>query len=164
MAGHGLLVILSTSCLLWADAAGAFRSCDTANSKAFAAFTRYTVGELAFDATTGMAGGTETTYSYSNRAFEGFTECHVTYELSGNYEPVSKTFLLDARRSNHSSACPDALIDIQYPDQAVYAFQVIIPDSGNPVVLLADSGEFFASATWSDGRTAYKTNESCTIF
>lgn len=160
----GLLATTLLICLCWAGEALAFRNCGIDNSQAFAAATHYTVGELAFDDTTGQAGGTETTYNYSNRDFDGFSECHVTYELTGSYEPVSRTFLLDARRTNHSSACPARLIKLQYPDELVYALQVSVADDGKPVVLQADSGEHFASAIWSEGRTAYQTGEKCTVF
>ena len=159
---HRLLPLLAA--MLFADAALAFRSCDLENSEAFEARTRYVVGEIDFDAVTGAAGGTETTYNYSNRGEAGFTECHVTYELSGSYEPVSRTFLLNARRSNHSSVCPASLIKFRYPDELVYSLQVSFADDGEPVVLQAASGQFFAEATWSEGRTAYKTGEECTIF
>ena len=49
-----------------AGSASGFRNCGTEDSDAWSAATRYTVGELAFDDTTGLASGTETIYNYSN--------------------------------------------------------------------------------------------------
>ena len=63
----------------------AFRSCPGADSDQLGAATQYMVGELSFDADTGLAGGTQTTYNYTSTTGEGGSECHVTYELAGNF-------------------------------------------------------------------------------
>ena len=148
----------------WSSGAAAFRVCDTENSYAFSAATQYVVGEIAFDETTGLASGTETTYNFANRSFEDFTVCHVTYELTGNYEPVTRTFLLDARRTNFSDACPSHLIEFEYPNKLLYGFQMNVGAAGSAEVRIAASGEFFANGHWGEGRTVYRTSEKCTIF
>ncbi|MBK6511134.1 MAG: hypothetical protein IPG06_18000 [Haliea sp.] len=89
----GFLIVLS------ANTVAAFRNCNTQDSDAWSASTRYTVGEISFDAASGLASGTETNYNYSNAHADGIGECHVTYELSGTYVPVVEVFVLNARRS-----------------------------------------------------------------
>lgn len=164
MSEFGPIVIATLSTLLWSVGAAAFRTCDTDNSGAFAASTKYIVGELAFDETTGLATGTETTYNYANRDFEGFSVCHVTYELSGNYEPGSSTFFLDAIRTNFSPECPSDLIEFEYPDSLMYTLQMTLDDAGALEVHTADRADFFATGSWGDGRTSYKTDETCSMF
>lgn len=164
MSRRGLFyVVLALNCS-WAPGANGFRTCDQENSEAFSASTQYVVGEISFNRDTGIASGTETTYNYANRAFEGFSQCHVTYELSGSYESSTETFILDARRTAHSSTCPDFLIDLEYPSDQTYALQMTFDSGGASAVHRADSGEFLAYGSWEGGRTNYKTDEKCTIF
>ena len=142
----------------------AFRSCDAENSDAYTASTQYVVGEIAFDPITGIASGTETTYNHSNTAFEDFGECHVTYELSGSFESASGTLVLDARRTNHSAACPPDFIAVDYPAERLYALLIELGGDGSTLVHLADNGELIAQGEWSPGSTAYRTPETCTMF
>jgi hypothetical protein len=150
--------------LLWSGGAAAFRTCDVENSHAYAASTQYVVGEIAFDQMTGLASGTKTIYNYANQDAAGFTECHVTYELSGSYTPGAEMFVLDGRRTNYSAACPSKLVDLEYPTDLTYSLQMTFGANGTSTVSVADSGEFLASGSWEAGMTVYKTSESCTIF
>jgi hypothetical protein len=150
--------------LPWVNSAAAFRVCDTDNSYAFSAATQYKVGEIAFDDTTGLVSGTETTYNYTNQDFEGFIECHVTYEFSGIVEPGSGTFIIDAQRTNYSPACPGDLIDIKYPSHRRHVLQIKFETDGSSEVRSADSGELLTIGEWEAGRVAYSTPEKCTIF
>ena len=160
---HLFLAVLSAP-VLWPGSAAAFRTCDVANSHAYAASTQYVVGEIVFDQMTGLASGTKTIYNYANQDADGFTECHVTYELSGSYTPGAETFVLDARRTNYSAACPPKLIDIDYPTDLTYSLQMEFGADGTSQVSIADSGEFLAHGSWEAGMTVYKTSESCAIF
>jgi hypothetical protein len=150
--------------LPWVNSATAFRVCDTDNSYAFSAATQYTVGEIAFDDITGLVSGTETTYNYTNQDYEGFIECHVTYEFSGIVEPGSGTFIIDAQRTNYSPACPGDLLDIKYPSQRRQVLQIKFEANGLSEVRSADSGELLTNGEWEVGRVAYSTPEKCTIF
>jgi hypothetical protein len=164
MAGSASPIAALVCALALMDSAQAFRTCDIDNSGAYAASTQYIVGELAFDEMTGLANGTETTYNYSNRSFEGFTECHVTYELSGSYDAGSQAFFIDANRTNHSPACPAKLIDFEYPDYRMFTLQVMLGDDGVSELRTDERAGFLATGTWRNGRTAYKTAEKCTLF
>lgn len=142
----------------------AFRNCDMENSFAFSAATQYVVGEISFDGTTGLASGTETIYNHANRESEGFTVCHVTYEFSGVFEPVSGTFVLDGRRTNYSLTCPGELIAMTYPSERLYALYIEFDMDGSAAVHSAANGELLARGDWGDGATVYRTGEECTIF
>jgi len=161
---RGFLTVIAMLGLLGPGSSSvyAFRACSTDAVDIYSATTRYVVGEITFDSATGQASGTETTYNYADPDFEGFHECHVTYELSGIIEPGSGTFVLDARRTNYSSACPAGLIDARYPGQQLYVFQMTFEMDGTSKVHIADNGEFFADGDWDAGRTFYRTGEKCT--
>ncbi len=150
--------------LVWSANGSAFRNCGTQDSEAWMAATRYTVGELAFDDTTGFASGTETFYNYSNAYESGTGECHVTYELSGSYVPGVEVFVLSATRTNYSSSCPPALLHIEYPPTMTHSFQMEYAVDGSAVVNSADSGEPVAGGSWQPGKAVYKTGEQCSIF
>ncbi len=159
---HIIPILIVT--LPWASGAGAFRVCDIENSYAFSAATQYRVGEIAFDDTTGLVHGTETTYNYTNRDFDGFTECHVTYEFSGIVESGSGTFVLEARRTNYSPACPKDILEIKYPGHRRHVLQIEFETDGHSKVRRADNGELFSNGEWQAGRVTYSTPEVCTIF
>jgi len=150
--------------LVAARPASGFRNCEAENSDAWAASTRYTVGELTFDEVTGLASGTETVYNYSNTYETGAAECHVTYELTGNYVAGVDVFVLAARRSNFSDSCPTAVLRSDYPPDLLLSFQLAHRDDGSAVLNQADSGEYLAAASWEPGRAVYKTGEQCSIF
>ena len=99
-----------------------------------------------------------------NQDFEGFTECHVTYEFSGIVESGSGTFVIDARRTNYSPACPGDLIDVKYPALRRQVLQIQFEADGTTEVRSADSGELLTHGEWEVGRVAYNTPEKCTIF
>lgn len=164
MTGRYLLLATLSAPLLWPVSAAAFRACETANSDAYAASTQYVVGEIMFDQMTGLANGTQTIYNYANQDADGFTECHVTYELSGSYTPGAEIFVLDARRTSYSAACPLELIDLEYSTELSYSLQMNFGADGTSQVSTADSGEFLANGSWAAGMTTYKTSESCAIF
>ena len=159
-----LFIVIPLVLLMWSSAAAAFRVCDASNSYAYTATTQYAVGEIAFDRENGLASGTETTYNYSNREQEGFSQCHVTYELSGMFEPGSGTLILEAQRTNQSDTCPEELISFEYPSTRQYVWQLEFKEDKTFQVLLADSGEIMASGEWDTGKTTYRTDETCTIF
>lgn len=142
----------------------AFRNCDTPNSHAWSASTHYTVGEIAFDGTTGLASGTETRYNYSNHYSNGASECHVTYELSGSYDPVVEVFTFNGTRSNYSDSCPPDMLGVEYPESRLYSLQMEFAEDGSAIVSAAESGESIASGSWDTGRATYKIGEQCTIF
>jgi hypothetical protein len=148
----------------WSPAGAAFRNCEVENSHAWSASTRYMVGEIEFDPISGRASGTKTFYNYANHYENGADECHVTYELSGSYAPGSGTFVLEARRTNLSRTCPPGLVERDYPEDATYAFQMDFTPGGSAAINRADSGELLARGSWEDGRTVYKTGETCTVF
>lgn len=151
--------------LCWSHPAqSAFRTCHSEVNESYAAHTQYIVGELDFNGVTGEASGTETIYNHSNRHSEGFSQCHVTYELQGSYEPISGTFVMDATRSNHSAICPAELIAARYPQRKGYFLQLQQAADGTARVHLATSGEFMADADLHTGRAAYRTDEKCTAF
>ena len=150
--------------LVWASTAAGFRNCETEESAAWSASTRYTVGELAFDDATGSASGTETFYNYSNTYAAGAGECHVTYELSGSYVAGVEVFVLNATRTNHSDSCPPALLRIEYPETLSHSFQMEYENDGTAMINSAESGELVAGGSWQPGRAVYKTGEQCSIF
>lgn len=158
-----LLSILVVLVCVPADVA-AFRTCASENSEAYTASTQYVIGEIAFDSTTGLATGTETTYNHSNAGFQEFGECHVTYELTGSFESASGTLVLDARLTNHSATCPADFIAADYPDERLYALSIELAVDGSTQVHLADNGELLAQGEWSPGSTAYRTEETCSMF
>lgn len=159
------VTLFSISLLLSAAGpASAFRNCGNDNSDAWSAATRYTVGELAFDDTTGLASGTETIYNYSNAYDTNNGECHVTYELSGSYVPGVEVFVLSGTRSNYSDSCPPELLRIEYPADLLLSFQMQPAQDGSAVVSSADSGASFAEGSWQPGKAFYKTSELCSIF
>jgi hypothetical protein len=164
MRNKAFFVISLAASLCWSGSAVAFRSCAIPDSHAYRASTRYVVGEIAFDEQTGQAHGTETTYNYSNQADVGFSECHVTYELSGSYIPGQEgVFVLDATRTNYSDSCPSRLIESRYPQTQLYALQMEFGHDSRSTVSIAGSGEFLADGNWAVGRVLYKTEEECTI-
>lgn len=164
MTGRSWRLLLLSIAALHSSGVSAFRSCDMEDSFAYVATTQYTIAEITFEATTGIASGTETIYNHSNDAIDGHLECHVTYELSGSYEPASGTLVLDAHRSNHSISCPAELIAAGYPQERLYALLIELEREGGMRVSLADSGEQIAEGEWSQGATAYRTKETCTAF
>lgn len=161
MAKYNLFILVTAVSLMWSNTGYAFRVCNDENIDVYSASTRYVVGEISYDEMSGEANGTETTYNYGNRDFEGFIECHVTYELSGIIEAGSSTFVLNAKRTNHSAICPAALIEAQYPSESLYVFQMHFESDGTSQVHLGNSGELFASGDWKDGKTFYRTPEEC---
>lgn len=156
--------LVSCALLVAAGPASAFRNCGTQNSDAWSAATRYTVGELSFDDTTGLASGTETIYNYSNTYDSQIGECHVTYELSGSYVPGVEVFVLSGTRSNYSDTCPPDLLRIEYPADLLLSFQMQPAPDGSAVVSRADSGVSFAQGTWQPGKAVFKTGELCSVF
>lgn len=164
MFGKKAILIATGLSLLWAGNAAAFRNCGVDDSAAWSATTRYAVGELDFDDTTGLASGTETIYNYSNTDQDGFGECHVTYELSGSYVPGVEVFVLSASRSNYSPTCPPALLGSQYPANMQHAFQMQHTEDGAAELNSADNGDFLAEGSWQSGKAFYKTGERCSIF
>lgn len=157
-------ILVASALLVEAGPASAFRNCGTENSEAWSAATRYTVGELAFDDTTGLASGTETIYNFSNSYETHIGECHVTYELSGSYVPGVEVFVLSGTRSNYSDTCPPELLRIEYPTDLLLSFQMQPAQDGSAVVSRADSGENFAEGSWQPGKAVFKTGEHCSIF
>jgi len=143
--------------------ASAFRNCDMQDSDAWSAATSYTVGELSFDDVTGLASGTETLYNHSNAYVTG-EECHVTYELDGNYVPGSEVFVLSATRSSYSESCPPELLEVQYPVTMLRNFQMAVSGEGSARLNSADNGDFLADGSWRPGSAIYKTGERCSMF
>ena len=78
MAKYNLFILVTAVSLMWSNTGYAFRVCNDENIDVYSASTRYVVGEISYDEMSGEANGTETTYNYGNRDFEGFIECHVT--------------------------------------------------------------------------------------
>ena len=154
----------SALALLLAANANAFRSCDIGDSHAYSAATRYTVGEIDFDDASGLAAGTDTTYNFTNAGSETATECHVTYELTGNYVPGVEVFVLDGTRTNYSPSCPSRSLNTEYPPNRFYSLQLEVDNRGRARVSLADSGEVIALGSWGAGRAVYKTEEKCSYF
>jgi hypothetical protein len=150
--------------LAGAGKAGAFRNCEAERDDAWSAATSYSVGELAFDDTTGIASGTETIYNYSNAYPTGIGECHVTYELSGSYVPGVEVFVLNATRSNYSDSCPPALLRVEYPENRHHSFQMTHARDGTAVLNSADNGDFLADGSWQPGKAVFKTGELCSLF
>ncbi|WP_133125990.1 hypothetical protein [Pseudohalioglobus lutimaris] len=149
----------------WHSSAMAFRNCDpNQDSSVFRGSSRYFIGELEFNESTGQTIGTETHYNYSNLDGSGVSECHVTYDISGFYEAASALFLLDARRSSQSAGCEQAFIDANYPEFTSYTLQVSFKSGGNVEVLRADSGETVGVGTWYEGSVSYKTQETCELY
>ena len=157
-------ILVSSALLVASGPASAFRNCGNEDSEAWSAATRYTVGELAFDDTTGLASGTETIYNYSNTYDTDNGECHVTYELSGSYVPGVEVFVLNGSRSNYSETCPPELLHIEYPADLLLSFQMQPAQDGSAVVSRADSGISFAEGSWQPGKAVFKTGELCSIF
>lgn len=157
-------LLAALACPLWPQDVSAFRNCDVENSYAFSASTQYMVAEIVFDWHDGSASGTKTIYNYANDTGEGAGECHVTYELSGSYAPGSGTFVLDAHRTNASSACSLALLGSHYPEDRTYSFWMDFSGDGTVEVHHADNGDLFAEGSFEDGRTVYKTPERCRVF
>jgi hypothetical protein len=149
--------------LAWAGGASGFRNCDMQDSDSWSAATSYMVGELSFDEVTGLASGTETLYNHSNTYVTG-EECHVTYELEGNYVPGSEVFVLSATRSSYSESCPPELLEAQYPANLQRNFQMAFAADGSARLNSADNGDFLAEGSWQRGSTTYKTGERCSMF
>ena len=76
----------------------------------------------------------------------------------------SGTFVLDAHRTNYSHGCPGQLIANAYPTDLTYSFQMDFRNSGASAVNRADNGDLLARGYWENGRTVYKTPETCTLF
>jgi hypothetical protein len=53
-----ICLLLGGAALCWNTGASAFRNCEAQDSSAWSAQSHYTVGEIAFDSTTGEASGT----------------------------------------------------------------------------------------------------------
>ena len=164
MIGKRAILFVSGLAVVWAGNASAFRGCETENSDAWSAAASYTVGELAFDDTTGLASGTETIYNYSNTYPASIGECHVTYELSGSYVPGVEVFVLSATRTSHSESCPPALLSMEYPETTSHSFQMQPLEDGSAMMNSGDSGELLAQGSWQPGRAVYKTGERCSVF
>ncbi len=164
MTGTRAIFFASGFALIWAGEASGFRNCGIEDSDAWTAATRYTVGELTFSDTTGLASGTETIYNYSNAYATGGGECHITYELSGNYVPGSEVFVLSATRTNYSDTCPPAVLAIEYPATILHNFQMEHSQDGSAVLSSGDNGDYLADGSWKPGRAVYKTGERCTAF
>lgn len=164
MFGKKLILFATVMAVIWAGEVSAFRNCAAEYSDAWSAATRYTVGELAFDDTTGLASGTETIYNYSNDYPSGAGECHVTYELSGNYVPGVEVFVLAATRSNYSDTCPSELLTVEYPAITLHTFQIEHAEDGTAVFNSGDNGAYLADGFWQPGKAVYKTGEQCSIF
>ena len=147
-----------------ADPASAFRNCGNDDSEAWSAATRYIVGEVDFDDTTGLASGTETIYNYSNSYDTDNGECHITYELSGSYVPGVEVFVLNGDRTSYSDTCPTDLLRDQYPADRLLSFQMEPAQDGSAVVSRADSGISFAEGSWQPGKAVFKTGELCAVF
>jgi len=162
MSGNWAVVFATGIALSWASAASGFRNCDIEDSDAWSAVTSYTVGELSFDDTTGLASGTETIYNYSNTDPVG--ECHVTYELTGNYVPGVDVFVLDATRSNFSQACPPEMLGIAFPATLLHTFRMEHGEDGTAELISGDSGDYLADGSWQAGSAVYKTGEKCSMF
>ncbi len=150
--------------LLFALQAQGFRNCEPADGDAWSASTAYLVGEITFDETTGLASGTETRYNYGNTYGAGTGECHVTYELNGNYVAGVEVFTFSATRTNFSDSCPQRLLASDFPEHRLYALQIELAPDGVAVVHRADNQDYLAAGTWLPGRAMYKTPEQCTIF
>jgi hypothetical protein len=155
--------VLST--LAWHAGSHAFRNCDPSlDSEAFRGSSRYFIGELEFAENGGAARGTETHYNYSNIGDNGLRECHVTYSITGVYEPASALFLLDAERTGHSHGCERDLIEANYPMVTSYTLQVTFHANGLVDVMRADSGETVGTGSWGEGVVSYKTEEVCELY
>lgn len=153
-----------TSVVFFSLPANAFRSCDVGHSDAYLATTEYKVTELSFDVTRGVAQGTETTYTHTNNSESDSTECHVTYELSGSIEPVSGVVVLDAHRSNQSVSCQQGLVEQFYPADRLYSLVLELGEGGRAQVRHADNGDLIATGDWTEGVTAFRTGEVCSLF
>jgi len=164
MVGKKLILFSTVLAVTWAGQASGFRNCEIEDSDAWSAATSYTVGELSFSDLTGLASGTETIYNYSNAYPAGAGECHVTYELSGNYVPGSDVFVLSATRSNYSDTCPALLLGTEYPPTLVHTFQIEHTQDGSAVLNNGDNGDFLAEGSWHPGSAFYKTGERCSVF
>jgi len=160
MVRHKALAAILVAAGTVSGGAHAFRACDSAYGDTFTAST-YTVGEIEFDPVTGLATGTQTTYNHPLAEAAGFSECHVTYDLSGSYTPGSDTFVLEGERSSHSFECPARLIDADYPASRYIALQMVFLEDGSSEVTAADSGELLGRGGWRPGQTHFKTEESC---
>lgn len=121
----------------------------------------YFVGELEFNAETGDATGTSTHYNYRKVGPDDVRECHVTYELTGIYEPVSALFLLDAHRTNLSQACSSEFIEAGFPQETWRVMQVHLDSDDGVEISRADNGEIIASGILREGSLVYRTEESC---
>jgi len=142
----------------------AFRNCDSLmDSGAFRGESRYLVGELAFDAASGSATGTETHYNYSNEDASGVRECHVTYDIDGIYQADAGLFLLEARLVNQSRSCDADYVVGNFPETRSYVLQALLQPNGQAELLRGDSGETLALGNWSDGSLSYKTREVCEL-
>jgi hypothetical protein len=153
-----------TAILLAHQSVSAFRGCGNGDSDAWSATTKYTIGELVFDNTTGMASGRETIYNYSNSYDALLGECHVTYELSGNYVSGVEFFLLDGTRSSYSNTCPDELLETEFPPDLLFSIQMQRTQDGSVTVTSTSSGQHVARGSWTSGSVYYKTDEQCQIF
>jgi hypothetical protein len=156
----GLLLVTTR----WCSGSMAFRNCDPSqDSSAFRGSSHYFVGELEFDEDSGATLGTETHFNYSNLDSSGVVECHVTYEITGVYEPASALFLLEANRSGHSRGCDSAFIESNYPESNTYTLHAEFKANGSVEMLRADSGETVGVGTWITGAVSYKTEETCEL-
>ncbi len=151
--------------LVWTPRALAFRNCDPAqDSDSYRGSSSYFIGELEFDEQTGETQGTETHFNFSNRGATGVVECHVTYALSGVYEPGSGLFLLDAEKTGNSVDCDSDFLDINYPQFSSYTLYIEFGAGSRVEVTRADSGEAVGEGSLGEGTLSYKTAEICELY
>lgn len=150
--------------LMAAQPGQAFRNCQIdGDSAAYRGSSAYLVGEIAYEAASGLASGTETHYTFSNAGPAGLSECHVTYELNGIYDEASALLVLDAQRTNQSRSCEPDLIDARFPDYRSYSMSLRQSPEGLTELVDAASGLVLANGDPSGGALLYRTDESCAL-
>lgn len=145
----------------WCSAAHAYKNCGLSQDTWSFWDSSYFVGELEYDVESGGAMGTVTHYNFSKRGPGEIRECHVTYEFSGIYEPVSALFLLDADRTNRSQSCSGDFVDSRFPAYVSHTLQLHQDGNIGVELSLADSGEIFAQGNLGEGSLVYRTEETC---
>ncbi len=164
MCRRSLLACASVLLVAAVQPALAFRNCQIdGDSAAFRGSSGYLVGELAYEASSGTASGTETHYNFSNRGPAGLSECHITYELNGIYDDASALLVLDAERTNQSHGCDRAFVESSYPSYRSYTFTLRESGQGLTELVDAGSGLALASGDPSGGVLLYRTAESCRL-
>lgn len=159
--------VVSLALILLLSAAGpvqAFRNCQIdGDSAAFRGSSRYLVGELTYEASSGTASGTETHYNYTNAGPAGLNECHVTYELTGIYDDAGALLLLDAELTNQSHGCDPDFVDADFPDYRSYTITLRKSHDGITELLDSGSGSVLASGDPAEGTLLYRTDEACIL-